>query len=314
MKCLYINRPGIGLIAGLLLFVAACKTTERSTGQKIRKEKTEQANNLFFTYDFTLEKKTVKERVRFLDSLGYQGVTFPVNTPKDLEKLKEYRKLVQSETNHRLQIPAVFFTYNPETKNANEHWKKIADQLAGSKTDIWVIIGKGKTETFQREEVVQFFKEFADYCVPLHLKVVIYPHDKTYIESAAESLPYLNEVRRANLSTSFHLCHELRAGNGARMNEAIAEVAPYISLASFSGANTIMDENTIPGYWDDAIKPLYKGDYDTSLFLKYLAQNGYKGPIALHTFGLKEPINEHFSKSLDVWRKMCGEISGGIRN
>lgn len=120
MKCLYINRPGIGLIAGLLLFVAACKTPERSTGQIIRKEKTEQADNLFFTYDFTLEKKTVKERVRFLDSLGYQGVTFPVNTPK--------------------------------------------------------------------------------------------------------------------------------------------------------------------------------------------------GPIALHTFGLKEPINEHFSKSLDVWRKMCGDISGGIRN
>lgn len=83
MKCLYINRPGIGLIAGLLLFVAACKTTERSTGQKIRKKKTEQVNNLFFTFDFTLEKKTVKERVRFLDSLGYQGVTFPVNTPKD---------------------------------------------------------------------------------------------------------------------------------------------------------------------------------------------------------------------------------------
>jgi hypothetical protein len=95
------------------------------------------------------------------------------------------------------------------------------------------------------------------------------------------------------------------------MNEAIAEVAPYISLASISGANTIMDENTIPGYWDDAIKPLYKGDYDTSLFLKYLVQNGYKGPIALHTFGLKELISEHFSKSLNVWRKMCSGLAGG---
>ena len=93
------------------------------------------------------------------------------------------------------------------------------------------------------------------------------------------------------------------------MNEAIAEVSPFIKLASISGSNTIMEENTIPGYWDDAIKPLYKGDNNTTLFLRYLLQNGYKGPVALHTFGLKEPIDEHFGRSLETWRKMCVEVS-----
>ena len=294
------------LIVAVLLVSVTCKTLQAGSSPKKRSNKVE---NLFFTYDFTLEKKSVKQRVRFLDSLGYQGVTFPVNTLKDIDKIKEYQKFVKSETNNRLKIPAVFFSYNPETKKDSATWKNIADQLAGTETDIWVIVGAGKTASFQREEVVRFFKGIADYCEPLHLKVVIYPHDKTFIQSAAESLPFLKSADRKNLYTSFHLCHEIRAGNGVRMNEAIAEVAPYIRLASICGANIQIDNVQTPGYWDDAIRPLYKGDYNTSLFLEYLIRNGYKGPVALHTFGLKEPVDEHFSKSLETWRKMSAEVS-----
>jgi hypothetical protein len=29
----------------------------------------------------------------------------------------------------------------------------------------------------------------------------------------------------------------------------------------------------------------------------------------LHTFGLKEPVDEHFSKSLETWRKMSAGVS-----
>ncbi len=42
-------------------------------------------------------------------------------------------------------------------------YEKLADQLAGTGTDIWAIVGKRKTETFQREGVVQFFKDISDY-------------------------------------------------------------------------------------------------------------------------------------------------------
>jgi hypothetical protein len=75
------------LIVTILLFSVTCKTLQAGLRPKKESVKVE---NLFFTYDFTLEKKSVKQRVRFLDSLGYQGVTFPVNTLKDIEKLKEH--------------------------------------------------------------------------------------------------------------------------------------------------------------------------------------------------------------------------------
>jgi len=305
------QNKGIGQIVFILLFLSFFSI---ASGQNRPSEKSSEINNLFFTYDFTLEKKTVKERVRFLDSIGYSGVTFPVNTPKDFEKLKEYQTLVQSETGNRLKIPAVFFSFNPENKKASENWKKLADQLSGKGTDIWVIVGKAKTETFKKEEVLQFFKDISDYCLPRKLNVVIYPHYNTFIESAAESMPYIKDANRKNLFTSFHLCHELRAENGARMNAVIAEVATYIKLASIGGADTEMKYDGAPGYWDDAIKPLYKGNYDTSTFLEDLIRNGYKGPIALHTFGLKEPIDEHFSKSLETWNKMKAEVLKRIQN
>jgi len=270
-------------------------------------------SNLFFAYDFTLEKKSIKERVIFLDSLGYQGVTFAVNTVNDLFRIDEYQKYILSETNNRLKIPAVFYHHNLESKNNDEVWKQILNKLDGTKTDLWLIISGNSQDVKKREMVIQFLKKISDYADSIHLNVVIYPHHKTYIESASNALPYIKAAARKNLFLSFHLCHELRAGNGNRMNTAIAEVAPFLKLASISGSAIQMQDDSISG-WDDAIKPLYKGDYDTRQFLECLIKNGYNGPIALHTFGLKEPIDEHFRKSMEVWKKMCSKVSAQLRN
>jgi hypothetical protein len=90
-------------------------------------------------------------------------------------------------------------------------------------------------------------------------------------------------------------------------------VAPYIKLASICGVDSQMQDDSLKG-WDDAIKPLYKGDYNTTLFLESLVRNGYNGPIALRTFGLKEPIDKHFRKSIETWKKICDEVSAGIQN
>lgn len=97
-------------------------------------------SNLFFGYDFTLEKKSIKERVIFLDTFGNQGVVFGVNTVNDLSRFDEYQKYILSETNNRLKIPAVFYHHNLESKNNDEVWKQILNKLDGTKTDLWLII------------------------------------------------------------------------------------------------------------------------------------------------------------------------------
>ena len=109
---------------------------------------------------------------------------------------------------------------------------------------------------------------------------------------------------RKDLMLSFHLCHELRAGNGPTMGKAIQEVAPYIALASINGADTKMQADSIEG-WDDAIKPLYSGSYDTQNFLDELVKSGYKGPVVLHTFDIKEkPFDTFLLRSSRIYSEM----------
>ena len=295
----YIQQTFIS-IAIMLCFLNSCKPQLYLS--KASSESHKQRYELF-AFDFTLEKKSIKERVRFLDSLGYSGVTFPVNRIEDIHKIDEYRTAIIDNKANFL-IPAVFYALNPGNANTQKTWIAILNKLAGSKTDFWVIVSKPKNKQVEKEEVLMAFRKIANYADSLHLNVVIYPHDATFIESASEALWYIKQANCKNLFLTFHLCHELRAGNATRMNAAIAEVAPYIKLASICGADSVMIPNQLPDYWDDAIKPLYKGTYDTSCFLECLFRNGYKGPIALHTYGLKEPVDEHFSKSKEKWNQM----------
>lgn len=293
------------IIVVVLILLISCKLKTNLASADTDKSN---IKNELFAFDFTLEKKTIPDRVRFLDSIGYTGVTFPANNMNDIAKIDAYQKAV-AQNKGRFSIPAVFYAHNPASKNASQIWKAILNKLAGSKTDLWVIVSKPKNQLIEKEDVLLTFKKMAHYADSLHLNVVIYPHDDTLIESALDALWYVKQAKRKNLFLTFHLCHELRARNGERMNAAIAEVAPYIKLASICGADSVMLPNQLPGFWDDAIKPLYKGNYDTSIFLECLVRNGYNGPFALHTFGLKEPVEEHFSKSMLHWKRMRMKVS-----
>lgn len=297
---------GLVVLLPLAFLLLACTCSNR----KNNAQEKDTVISPLFAFDFTLNDFTPKERVTFLDSLGYNGITFNVRNQKDLKKLKEYQNSVELLGNEDFTIPAVFYPMNLGVKEPERTklWKSLLKQLSLTQSDLWVIVQFGKKDTLERNEIVQNFQQMADFADTLNLDVIIYPHFRTGIETAAEALSYIKEVNRKNLFLSFHLCHELRVGNGERINEAIREVAPFIKLASISGSNRKMKENPPRGYWDDAIKSLYKGDYNTVPYLKALVDNGYTGPVALHTFGLNEPVQEHFSKSKEMWDKMWAEI------
>ena len=307
---------GKGLMRELkrgILFLAILSVVACANKQKKEKNSVSDItiNYPLYSFDFTLEKKSIKDRVLFLDSIGFEGVTFSVRNEKDLEKLVNYQAALKFAKNKHFNIPVVFHALNPDVQKVKRDrmWKNLLNQLAVSKSDLWVIVNKGVKKSFLNHEIVQIFQEMADYADSLHLNIVIYPHDRTTIESASEALGFLKQADRKNLYLSFHLCHEIRAGNGDRINEAVAEVAPYIKYASISGSDRIMKENPPKGYWDDAIKPLYKGDFNTQIFFEALVENGCICPVVLHTFGLKEPVDEHFSKSFSAWEDMVEKVS-----
>lgn len=286
----------------LFVFILIMFNCDKVNSNEEFKGEMKTLENLFYAYDFTMENMTRKARVEFLDSLGYQGVLFPLNSTA----FKEYTEAI-ALVNENFRIPAVYYNHQMDAPDAAQSWKNHVGHVAGTNTDLLLIVSTQSGEDVPRADLEQFFKEVAVYAAERNVNIVIYPHSGTLIESAAEALPYVKAVNRDNFNLSFHLCHELLAGNGERMNEAVAEVAPYIKQASICGADLKQDVSDY-NKWGDLIKPLYKGNYDTSLFLKALINNGYTGPIALHTYGLQEPVDEHYPKSMEEWKKMTNEL------
>ena len=264
-----------------------------------------QSNAPLYVYDFELKQFPVPERVAFLEKMGFSGVTFPCNNANDLPTLDKYLDATKSG---KFTIPAIFTSHNfTEGDKNKEIWKAVTERIKGKGIKLWVIFnGKPKPS---RSELTKMIKEMSDYTAAAGVEFVIYPHDNTGIETVQQSVELIKEAGATNAFTSFHLCHELRAGNGKRLLEVARKYASYIKLASISGA-----DYQVPyvhsSDWKDTIKPLYMGDFDTQEFMQALAQIGYTAPMFLHTFGIKEPEpEERLGKSLKKWNEINANVS-----
>lgn len=245
---------------------------------------------------------TPAEQQDILKKNGYSGVALLVNTESDLSALDEHINTPGVKQGD-FRLTAVLTSLEITTdsiKPGTVFLEKLFGRLEKTKSIFWPIIGKGTTDEHVAEALSKIAEMASKYSVP----VVLYPHDQTYMETASHALKLIKMTGKKDLMLSFHLCHELRAGNGASIGKAIQEVAPYIALASISGADNEMQADTVVG-WNDAIKPLYSGTYNTQHFLDELIKSGYNGPIVLHTFDITEkPFDAFLLKSSQLYKEM----------
>lgn len=262
--------------------------------------------NPFFVYDFYnnfgMEKFTIQEEFDFIKEIGFNGVTIPINNAQQLRILDSVQQRVDIE-NGDLKLYAVFYVIHLDDDGLPTFWKTLLPRLKQSNTSLWLIV-TGKNEN--DEKLMQILGEMIRMAEAQNTEIVFYPHDNTYIQSAEEALPLVQHFHSKYFTLSLHLCHELRAGNRHRMTALIKKVAPYVSLASISGADTVYRDT---GKWDDTIKPLDEGAYNVKDFLIPLIKSGFKGPIALHTNGIEQDPKDHFKRSFEVWKKMSAEIA-----
>ncbi len=263
-----------------------------------------QTVNPLYVYDFELKQYAIPQRVAFLDSLGFSGITFPVNNANDFATLDSY--LSSTSNNNKFTISAIFTSFSFVENNKNKDvWRLLTDKIKGKNIKLWMIFNGGKPSNAQ---IIDSLKTIANYTAKAGVEMVIYPHDNTLIPDMKSSVEFIKEAKLNNVFTSFHLCHELRAGNATKLLEIGRKYAPYIKLASISGADYLVPYLHTPN-WNDAIKTLYTGNYDTQEFVQVLAQIGYKGPMFLHTFAIKEPSPaERLSKSIIKWNEMNANV------
>ena len=258
------------------------------------------AANPFGVFDFDLRGKDPAEQIKSLDSIGYDGITMQLKTPKDLEKLEAYQK---AKPDLKLFAALYQIDYSKPADFNRVHFRKVVKKLAAMDAKVWLIIGGPKGAD---EEIVRLVREVADLAAAAKVGVSLYPHDNTALETAEETLAILKKAGRPNLTISVHQCHEMRAGNTDRIDAVMTTVGPYMDIVTICGSNKKVNDNSKD--WSDAIKPLGEGDYDPKEFLRALKRHKFKGPIILHTFGLKDKPASHYRTSYDVYQKMRVEV------
>ena len=258
------------------------------------------AANPFGLFDFNLRGKDPAEQIKSLDGIGYDGITLPLKTPKELEKLEAYQK---AKPDLKLFAALCHYDYSKPADFNRNHFRKVVEKLAAMDAKVWLIIGGPKGAD---DEIVRFVRELADLAAAAKVGVSLYPHDNTALETAEETLAILKKADRSNLTISVHQCHEMRAGNTDRIDAVMTAVGPYMDIVTICGSNEKVNDNSKD--WSDAIKPLGEGDYDPKEFLRALKRHKFQGPIILHTFGLMGKPASHYQTSYDLYQKMRAEV------
>ena len=281
------------------------KHTESNRAQFFAQGKKNNKRNTLYAYNFMMTEYKPEEQQEILKRSDYSGVVLVVNSEDDLPALDDHinAPLVRQGSFQILAVLSSIEITVDSIKPGLAFLGKLFSRLKKTETIFWPIITKATTDKRVSEALSQIATLAANYGV----QVVLYPHDKTYMETASHALKLIKMTGRKDITLSFHLCHELRAGNGPNIGIAIQDVAPYIALASINGADNEMQADSIEG-WDDAIKPLYSGSYDTQKFLDELIKFGYEGPIVLHTWGIKEkPFETYLLRSSRLYSQMLNK-------
>jgi len=293
------NRLFISFLI-LLISFTICVSVEAENIEK--KDATKPAWSLA-AYNFgSLGKLSPEVQIDLLNKVGYQGIILSCETKVDFQNLDKYIEKAAKMENFKIE--AVFERYNfNDSTERKERWRKVVDKLAGKGTQLWIIFGK-KVDGINDEFIESKLREIVNYSTTKGVLVVLYPHSKCYIASAEEALPFIEKINHPNLKLAVHLCHEIRAGNGSRMDQVFDRVKDRIGAVTLAGTDSVADFSAPKLMDSSTIKPLGQGNYDLSLFVEPLSKSGYKGSVGFINFKIEEDPETYLDSSLKVWIRL----------
>lgn len=252
------------------------------------------------TFNLSFRQLEAEAQVALVEKVGYDGLM--VSTWEDhapWPKLRSYARLAAVRSG-KVRIMAILANLEVAKPPGDRELAELAEVSAELRAPLWVYVHGGRME--RAPLAVDMLGRLADACQAKGGSLVLYPHEGCVFADLEDSVAILKALDRPSVTTSFHLCHELKAGNLARFDELIRTHAPRLSLVSVNGADSRRFAQ--PG-WDGAILPLDQGDIDVAPILRSLRTAGYSGPVLIHTFGLKSPPEEHLTGSLRRWREIA---------
>lgn len=251
-------------------------------------------HNPFFAYE--LGEKTPEEQAELVKEFGFDGTVF------DGAKLVAQR--LKALDNQSLALFFLWLTVDVGGgQTAYEPGMDAAiRELKGRGTVVWLAIKGGGEGAEQR--AIEAVRKVSDVAAESNLRVALYPHYGFYMPTLKDALRIAGEAQRSNLGVTFNLCHELRSGLDPDIQDSLQRALPRLYGVTINGADREGHD------WDRLIQPLDRGDFNVVALLRTMVKIGYRGPVGLQCYGIKEDPRIYLPRSMNAWRKMSAEIAG----
>jgi sugar phosphate isomerase/epimerase len=234
------------------------------------------------------------QQASVLKELGYAGISYNYTNPADLtvwrrELAARDLALVGLYVSVRLEPEPVLPPGLPEA----------IEGLRGSGAVVWLVLPVPAAPGDYEERALTALRKVADLAAPVGVRVVLYPHTRSYPATADQALPLVLRSGRANVGLTVNLAHELAAGNGAALPSILRRVAPVLDLVTLNGAT-----DRPAGGWEQLIQVLGRGDYEVGALLRVLREIHYAGPVGLQFYNVKGEPRENLAAARTAWQAL----------
>ena len=239
--------------------------------------------------------KTVKERIKVLKELGYDGIGSAKLSQSDLplpQRLKLYDEA-------GLKLFSFYVGGKLGTKG-HSYGKEISQaikDLKGRDTILELFVhGSKKANT--DEQAVAFVREIADQAKESGLRIVLYPHAGNYVDTLGDAVRVARKCKRDNVGVMFNLCHYLKVEPKTDLKAALTEAKPLLWQVSTCGAKKGGNS------WGQLIQTLDRGDYDQKALFQMLRELGFKGNVGFQCYAIRGDSRENLKRSIGAWNKL----------
>ena len=248
-----------------------------------------------FAFQNGVHFKTVKQRIKVLKELGYNGIGSAKLSQSDLplpERLKLY-----DEAGLKLFSFYVGGRLGPKGHSYSKEISHAIKALKGRDTILELYV-QGNKKSNTDEQAVAFVREIADLAKESGLRIVLYPHAGFYVDTLGDALRVARKCNRENVGVMFNLCHYLKVEPKTDLKAALTDAKPLLWQVSTSGAKKGGNS------WGQLIQTLDRGDYDQKALFQMLRDLGFQGNVGFQCYAIRGDSRENLKRSIGAWNKL----------
>lgn len=253
---------------------------------------------------------TPEKQVQLVKSMGFDGM--------EKNGLENFSETLTALDKNGLKLYTMYINVNLDNKEQpyDKTLRDVFKKLEGRPTMPWFFITSKLYKPSSEENdaiAVPILQEIADMADEYGIRVMIYPHINFWVDNVNDAVRVAKKVNRRNLGITFNLCHFF-ADQGTKASESfiptVEKAMPYLFAISLNGAD-IPTEDIIQSknIWQHFIQPLGDGNYNTYEYLDAFISRGFKGPVGLQCYNIKEEKPVHLKRSVATWRNYQRKIA-----